>query len=85
MRNYEIEKRIADRRNHDKKYGINSYGGMGMDGDNKHILIEELNYMKAHPEIYKNPVIKNNDTNIYLIKLNNNQTHLRDFQDRDIY
>ena len=36
-RNFELEKRIKIRKDYDHKHGINSYGGMGMDG----ITIEE--------------------------------------------
>lgn len=55
FRNLNIEKRINERTENDCKLGINSYGGMGLDGISgncKNITMEELNYMKNHPEIY---------------------------------
>lgn len=47
--NSEIEKRIKQRKEHDEKYGINSYGGMGMDGISKEeraLRMEEINYLQ---------------------------------------
>jgi hypothetical protein len=55
-RNIEIEKRIEKRKQQDLKLKINSYGGMGMDGLSqceKAVIIEELNYIANHPELYK--------------------------------
>lgn len=55
-RNFELEKRIKIRKDYDHKHGINSYGGMGMDGitiEEKKIIEEEINYISQHPEIYK--------------------------------
>jgi hypothetical protein len=76
-RNINIENRINKRRNHDKLYKINSYGGMGMDGiseNERQLRLEELDYIKKHPEIYKKPEIYKNqqpigDKSTYLINL----------------
>ena len=53
-------------------YHINSYGGMGMDGiseEERKLRLEELDYIRNHPEIYKTNV-QTNDASMYLIKLN---------------
>lgn len=71
-RNIEIEDRIHKRKNSDILHKINSYGGMGMDGlvgEEKLKRLEEINYMKNHPEIYKKNIFAN-DPSMYLIKLN---------------
>ena len=55
-RDVEIEQRIQMRKENDLRRNINSYGGMGMDGISgveKTQLLEELEYMKTHPSIYK--------------------------------
>lgn len=55
-RNIEIEQRIEKRKQRDIELGRNSYGGMGMDGlsgNEKAIIVEELNYIANHPELYK--------------------------------
>ena len=55
-RNIEIEQRIKNRQANDLLYGINSYGGMGMDccsPAEKKLKWEELNYIQQHPEIFK--------------------------------
>jgi len=69
IRNLEIEKRIEERKNKDRQLKINSYGGMGMDsisGDYKKMILEELDYMKSHREIYY-PKIFLNDPKMYLL------------------
>ncbi len=56
-RNLNIEKRIEQRKQNDNRLKINSYGGMGMDGisgDYKIMILEELDYISSHPEIYNN-------------------------------
>lgn len=63
IRNLEIEKRIEERKNKDRQLKMNSYGGMGMDsisGDYKKMILEELDYMKSHPEIYYPKTFLNN-------------------------
>lgn len=70
-RNIELENRIKERQLSDKLKNINSYGGMGMDSisvNEKKIRLEELNYIKNHPEIYKKNITPN-DSSMYLIKL----------------
>lgn len=72
IRNIEVEKRIRERKENDIKLATNSYGGMGMDGitgNYKTMIMEEVNYMKSHPEIYNKKVILI-DPSMYLIKLN---------------
>lgn len=69
-RNLELENRIKERNNYDNLHKINSYGGMGMDCasvNEKKLKLEELDYMRNHPEIFR----KNqpNDNSMYLIKL----------------
>lgn len=62
-RNIEIENRIKARAEFDKLHKINSYGGMGMDGisvNEKNLRLEEINYIRTHPEIYKNKKTPNN-------------------------
>lgn len=69
-RNLELENRIKEIKNFDRLHNINSYGGMGMDGiyvNEKKLRLEELEYIRNHPEIFKN--IQINDNSIYLIKL----------------
>ena len=71
MRNLDIEKRIKERKDNDYKLGINSYGGMGLDGisgNYKNMILEEMNYIKNHPEIY-NKKRTSYDSSVYLIKL----------------
>ena len=55
-RDFEIEKRISERNKEDRLNNRNSYGGMGLDSSEKQkqILYKELDYIKKHPEIYKN-------------------------------
>lgn len=55
-RNLELENRIKERENFDRLHKINSYGGMGMDGiseNEKNLRLDELEYIRNHPEIYK--------------------------------
>ena len=55
-RNYEIEKRIKLIEKRNKDYGINLYGGMGLDSvsnDVKLLRLEELKYMKENPHLYE--------------------------------
>ena len=71
-RNVELERRIKERKANDKMYHRNSYGGMGMDGiseEERKLRLEELDYIRNHPEIYKTNV-QTNDASMYLIKLN---------------
>ena len=71
-RNIELENRINKRHNYDISHKINSYGGMGMDcisTNEKKLRLEELNYIKKHPEIFKTNDIQTNDNSMYLIKL----------------
>ena len=70
-RNLELENRIKERNNFDRLHKINSYGGMGMDGislNEKKLRLEELDYIRNHPEIFKKN-IQINDNSMYLIKL----------------
>lgn len=70
-RNFELESRINKIQKYDILNKVNSYGAMGMDGisDNvKKLRLEELDYMRNHPEIYKNKMV-NNDSKMYLIRL----------------
>ena len=67
-RNIELENRINKRRDYDILHGINSYGGMDGSVNEKKLRLEELDYIKTHPEIYR----KNNQRNyssMYLINL----------------
>jgi hypothetical protein len=55
-RNYELEKRIKLIEKHNKDYGINLYGGMGLDSvsnDIRLLRLEELKYMKDNPQLYQ--------------------------------
>jgi hypothetical protein len=70
-RNLELENRIKERKTYDRLQKINSYGGMGMDGisvNEKKLRLDELEYIRNHPEIFKKN-IQTNDNSIYLIKL----------------
>ena len=70
-RNFELEKRIKERRETDVRLGRNSYGGMGMDsisGNYKKMILEELEYIDLHPEIYRNTTFPTNK-NMYMINL----------------
>lgn len=63
-RDPEIEKRINKITYYDNLYKINSYGGMGMDGlsaGEKKLRLQELDYIRNHPEIYN----KNNSSRQY--------------------
>ena len=55
-RNYELEKRIKQIEKHNKDYGINLYGGMGLDSvsnDIKLLRLEELKYINDNPQLYQ--------------------------------
>ena len=70
-RDFELEKRIKERQDTDIKLKRNSYGGMGMDsisGNYKKMILEELEYISNHPEIYRNTTRPNNK-NMYMINL----------------
>jgi hypothetical protein len=70
-RNLELENRIRERQNYDKLHKINSYGGMGMDGisvNEQKVRLEELKYMRNHPEIFEKNQPPNNSS-MYLISL----------------
>lgn len=70
-RNIELENRIEERKKFDKLSKINSYGGMGMDcasADEKKLRLEEIEYMRNHPEIFKKNSQPENES-IYLINL----------------
>ena len=68
-RDLELENRIKERYNYDRLHKINSYGGMGMDGISTNklkIILEELDYIKKHLEIFQKN-IKTDDNSMYLI------------------
>jgi len=70
-RNLELEERIYKRMHTDTVNKINSYGGMGMDcapSDEKKLRLEEIDYMRKHPEIFRKN--KPDNKSIYLINLN---------------
>lgn len=55
-RNLELEKRIKFIFERDKELGINSYEGIYLTSVSNEIYkmrLEEMKYMKNHPEIYK--------------------------------
>ena len=55
-RNFVLEKRIKDIIEDMDKRGINHYGGMGMDcvsKETKALRLEELAYMRKHPDLYE--------------------------------
>jgi len=61
-RNDEIEKRIKLIEKRNNIHGINLYGGMGLDSvlsDVKLLRLEELEYMKQHPDLYEYKPIPN--------------------------
>ena len=69
-RNIQIENRIRKIIEHDTLHKINSYGWIAMDcasENEKKLRLEELQYMRKHPEIFrKSPP---NDNSTCLIKL----------------
>ena len=69
-RNLELENRIKERHNYDILHRINSYSGMNMDclsTNKKKIILEEIAYIKKHPEMFQKNI--KTDNSIYLIKL----------------
>lgn len=67
-RDFALEQRIKKRTEYDISHGINSYGGMGMDGLDGHerqIRLQEIEYIRNHPEVYRRP--PPNDPTMYML------------------